>query len=152
MSSSVSTQEVPQEAYGGRGQSAAMTPGKPNHEELSLSQQERPSSLPVSLRVTETSQCCQFVYLMSKNEIQSRTTFVTQSNINSLLHFLTECDIRLKTIRNDNLVLNKRPPAPTNTSSTTVSFMISVNKNTQFVTRHIRKSTHVMQLVSNWQT
>uniref|UniRef100_UPI003AAF7AAF AT-rich interactive domain-containing protein 1B-like n=1 Tax=Centroberyx gerrardi TaxID=166262 RepID=UPI003AAF7AAF len=39
-------QEVPQEAYGGRGQSA-MTPGKPNHEELSLSQQERPSSLPV---------------------------------------------------------------------------------------------------------
>uniref|UniRef100_A0A671TXV7 AT-rich interactive domain 1B n=1 Tax=Sparus aurata TaxID=8175 RepID=A0A671TXV7_SPAAU len=39
-------QEVPQEAYGGRGQSAAMTPGKPNHEELSLSQQERPSSLP----------------------------------------------------------------------------------------------------------
>lgn len=42
-------QEVPQEAYGGRGQSAAMTPGKPNHEEMSLSQQERPSSLPVSL-------------------------------------------------------------------------------------------------------
>ncbi|KAF3703243.1 AT-rich interactive domain-containing protein 1B [Channa argus] len=39
-------QEVPQEAYGGRGQSAAMTPGKPNHEEMSLSQQERPSSLP----------------------------------------------------------------------------------------------------------
>uniref|UniRef100_A0A667ZJH9 AT-rich interactive domain 1B n=1 Tax=Myripristis murdjan TaxID=586833 RepID=A0A667ZJH9_9TELE len=38
-------QEVPQEAYGSRGQSA-MTPGKPNHEELSLSQQERPSSLP----------------------------------------------------------------------------------------------------------
>uniref|UniRef100_A0A668A779 AT-rich interactive domain 1B n=1 Tax=Myripristis murdjan TaxID=586833 RepID=A0A668A779_9TELE len=37
--------EVPQEAYGSRGQSA-MTPGKPNHEELSLSQQERPSSLP----------------------------------------------------------------------------------------------------------
>uniref|UniRef100_A0A3B5BD41 AT-rich interactive domain-containing protein 1B-like n=1 Tax=Stegastes partitus TaxID=144197 RepID=A0A3B5BD41_9TELE len=43
---SVSMQEVPQEAYGGRGQSAAMTPGKPNHEEMSLSQQERPSSLP----------------------------------------------------------------------------------------------------------
>ncbi|XP_070782221.1 AT-rich interactive domain-containing protein 1B [Enoplosus armatus] len=41
-------QEVPQEAYGGRGQSAAMTPGKPNHEEMSLSQQERPSSLPVT--------------------------------------------------------------------------------------------------------
>ncbi|KAF7652436.1 hypothetical protein LDENG_00096740 [Lucifuga dentata] len=39
-------QEVPQEAYGGRGQSAAMTPGKPNREEMSLSQQERPSSLP----------------------------------------------------------------------------------------------------------
>ncbi|CAJ1077766.1 AT-rich interactive domain-containing protein 1B isoform X2 [Xyrichtys novacula] len=39
-------QEVPQEAYGGRGQSAAMTPGKPNHEEMGLSQQERPSSLP----------------------------------------------------------------------------------------------------------
>nr|XP_046229400.1 AT-rich interactive domain-containing protein 1B isoform X2 [Scatophagus argus] len=39
-------QEVPQEAYGGRGQSAAMTPGKPNHEEMSVSQQERPSSLP----------------------------------------------------------------------------------------------------------
>ena len=47
---SASLQEVPQEAYGGRGQSAAMTPGKPNHEEMSLSQQERPSSLPVSLR------------------------------------------------------------------------------------------------------
>lgn len=45
---SVTLQEVPQEAYGGRGQSAAMTPGKPNHEEMSLSQQERPSSLPVS--------------------------------------------------------------------------------------------------------
>lgn len=44
-------QEVPQEAYGGRGQSAAMTPGKPNHEEMSLSQQERPSSLPVSLGI-----------------------------------------------------------------------------------------------------
>ncbi|XP_074541825.1 AT-rich interactive domain-containing protein 1B isoform X1 [Halichoeres trimaculatus] len=39
-------QEVPQEAYGGRGQAAAMTPGKPNHEEMNLSQQERPSSLP----------------------------------------------------------------------------------------------------------
>ncbi|KAM4713395.1 AT-rich interactive domain-containing protein 1B isoform 2-T2 [Anableps anableps] len=39
-------QEVPQEAYGGRGKSAAMTPGKPNHEDMSLSQQERPSSLP----------------------------------------------------------------------------------------------------------
>uniref|UniRef100_A0A3Q3J0Q0 ARID domain-containing protein n=1 Tax=Monopterus albus TaxID=43700 RepID=A0A3Q3J0Q0_MONAL len=39
-------QLVPQEAYGGRGQSAAMTPGKPNHEEMRLSQQERPSSLP----------------------------------------------------------------------------------------------------------
>ncbi|KAM6953951.1 AT-rich interactive domain-containing protein 1B [Aplochiton taeniatus] len=38
-------QEVPQEGYGNRGQSA-MTPGKPNHEEMSLSQQERPSSLP----------------------------------------------------------------------------------------------------------
>lgn len=45
---SLTLQEVPQEAYGGRGQSAAMTPGKPNHEEMSLSQQERPSSLPVS--------------------------------------------------------------------------------------------------------
>ncbi|KAF7231104.1 AT-rich interactive domain-containing protein 1B isoform X1 [Nothobranchius furzeri] len=39
-------QEVPQEAYGGRGKSAAMTLGKPNHEDVSLSQQERPSSLP----------------------------------------------------------------------------------------------------------
>ncbi|XP_056150037.1 AT-rich interactive domain-containing protein 1B [Lampris incognitus] len=38
-------QEVPQEAYGGRGQSA-MTPGKPNHDDVGLSQQERPSSLP----------------------------------------------------------------------------------------------------------
>ncbi|KAM4633553.1 AT-rich interactive domain-containing protein 1B isoform 4-T4 [Polymixia lowei] len=38
-------QEVPQEAYGSRGQSA-MTPGKANHEELGGSQQERPSSLP----------------------------------------------------------------------------------------------------------
>ncbi|KAM9354623.1 AT-rich interactive domain-containing protein 1B-like [Pholidichthys leucotaenia] len=38
-------QEVPQEAYGGRGQSAAMTPGKSNHEEMGL-QTERPSSLP----------------------------------------------------------------------------------------------------------
>lgn len=45
----LSLQDVPQEAYGGRGQSAAMTPGKPNQEELSVSQQERPSSLPVSL-------------------------------------------------------------------------------------------------------
>ncbi|XP_015237976.1 PREDICTED: AT-rich interactive domain-containing protein 1B isoform X3 [Cyprinodon variegatus] len=40
------SQEVPQEAYGGRGKSAAMTPGKPNHEDMSGSQQERPSSLP----------------------------------------------------------------------------------------------------------
>lgn len=39
---------MPQEAYGGWGKSAAMTPGKPNHEDVSLSQQERPSSLPVS--------------------------------------------------------------------------------------------------------
>ncbi|PWA14349.1 hypothetical protein CCH79_00018489 [Gambusia affinis] len=38
------SQEVPQEAYGGRGKSAAMTPGKSNQEDLS--QQERPSSLP----------------------------------------------------------------------------------------------------------
>lgn len=103
MSSPVSTQEVPQEAYGGRGQSAAMTPGKPNHEELSLSQQERPSSLPVSQSVTEMCQCCHFVYFMSKNDIQSRTAFVTQSE---LLHFLTKCDLML--IRNDNLVLNEK--------------------------------------------
>lgn len=41
-------QDVPQEAYGGRGKSAAMTPGKANHEDMSLNQQERPSSLPVS--------------------------------------------------------------------------------------------------------
>ncbi|XP_062322938.1 AT-rich interactive domain-containing protein 1B isoform X2 [Osmerus eperlanus] len=38
-------QEVPQDGYGSRGQSA-MTPGKPSHEEMGLSQQERPSSLP----------------------------------------------------------------------------------------------------------
>ncbi|MEQ2181438.1 hypothetical protein GOODEAATRI_011597 [Goodea atripinnis] len=37
-------QEVPQEAYGGRGKSAAMTPGKPSLEDMSLSQQERPST------------------------------------------------------------------------------------------------------------
>ncbi|MEQ2217472.1 hypothetical protein XENOCAPTIV_011464 [Xenoophorus captivus] len=47
-------QEVPQEAYGGRGKSAAMTPGKPSLEDLSLSQQERPSSLPVLLPVGTT--------------------------------------------------------------------------------------------------
>lgn len=33
----------------GQGQAAPMTPGKPNHEEMSVSQQERPSSLPVSI-------------------------------------------------------------------------------------------------------
>ncbi|KAJ8356125.1 hypothetical protein SKAU_G00189190 [Synaphobranchus kaupii] len=38
-------QEVPQESYGNRSQ-PAMTPGKPNHEEMGLVQQERPSSLP----------------------------------------------------------------------------------------------------------
>ncbi|XP_038823939.1 AT-rich interactive domain-containing protein 1B-like isoform X2 [Salvelinus namaycush] len=38
-------QEVSQEGYVNRGQSA-MTPGKPNHEEMGLSQQDRPSSLP----------------------------------------------------------------------------------------------------------
>ncbi|XP_071006337.1 AT-rich interactive domain-containing protein 1B-like isoform X2 [Oncorhynchus clarkii lewisi] len=38
-------QDVSQEGYGNRGQSA-MTPGKPNHEEMGLSQQDRPSSLP----------------------------------------------------------------------------------------------------------
>lgn len=48
-SPSVSIQEVPQEAYGGQGQAAPMTPGKPNHEEMSVSQQERPSSLLVSV-------------------------------------------------------------------------------------------------------
>uniref|UniRef100_A0AAZ3QJ73 ARID domain-containing protein n=1 Tax=Oncorhynchus tshawytscha TaxID=74940 RepID=A0AAZ3QJ73_ONCTS len=37
--------DVSQEGYGNRGQSA-MTPGKPNHEEMGLSQQDRPSSLP----------------------------------------------------------------------------------------------------------
>lgn len=46
---SVLMQEVPQEAYGGRGKSAAITPGKPNHDDMSLNQQERPSSLPVSM-------------------------------------------------------------------------------------------------------
>eukprot|EP00063_Salmo_salar_P085502 XP_014060337.1 PREDICTED: AT-rich interactive domain-containing protein 1B isoform X6 [Salmo salar] len=39
------TTDVSQEGYGNRGQSA-MTPGKPNHEEMGLSQQDRPSSLP----------------------------------------------------------------------------------------------------------
>uniref|UniRef100_A0A674AUJ4 AT-rich interactive domain 1B n=1 Tax=Salmo trutta TaxID=8032 RepID=A0A674AUJ4_SALTR len=38
-------QDVSQEGYGNRGQSA-MTPGKPNHEEMGLSQQDRPPSLP----------------------------------------------------------------------------------------------------------
>ncbi|XP_064864754.1 AT-rich interactive domain-containing protein 1B-like isoform X2 [Oncorhynchus nerka] len=38
-------QEVSQEGYVNRAQSA-MTPGKPNHEEMGLSQQDRPSSLP----------------------------------------------------------------------------------------------------------
>nr|XP_013999532.1 unnamed protein product [Salmo salar] len=38
-------QEVSQEGSVNRGQSA-MTPGKPNHEEMGLSQQDRPSSLP----------------------------------------------------------------------------------------------------------
>ncbi|XP_062857799.1 AT-rich interactive domain-containing protein 1B isoform X2 [Trichomycterus rosablanca] len=38
-------QEAPQEAYSGRGQ-PAMTPGKPNHDEMGLNQQDRPSSLP----------------------------------------------------------------------------------------------------------
>uniref|UniRef100_A0A674AVX9 AT-rich interactive domain 1B n=1 Tax=Salmo trutta TaxID=8032 RepID=A0A674AVX9_SALTR len=37
--------DVSQEGYGNRGQSA-MTPGKPNHEEMGLSQQDRPPSLP----------------------------------------------------------------------------------------------------------
>uniref|UniRef100_A0A8C7CH86 AT-rich interaction domain 1B n=1 Tax=Oncorhynchus kisutch TaxID=8019 RepID=A0A8C7CH86_ONCKI len=37
--------EVSQEGYVNRAQSA-MTPGKPNHEEMGLSQQDRPSSLP----------------------------------------------------------------------------------------------------------
>ncbi|XP_060773972.1 AT-rich interactive domain-containing protein 1B isoform X3 [Neoarius graeffei] len=38
-------QDAPQEAYGSRAQ-PAMTPGKPNHDEMGLNQQERPSSLP----------------------------------------------------------------------------------------------------------
>lgn len=77
---SVTLQEVPQEAYGGRGQSAAMTPGKPNHEEMSLSQQERPSSLPVSSNTQ----------LLSAGQAQrpptlhththARTKFITQTN------------------------------------------------------------------------
>lgn len=75
---SVTLQEVPQEAYGGRGQSAAMTPGKPNHEEMSLSQQERPSSLPVSSNTQ----------LLSAGQAQrpptlhthARTKFITNNN------------------------------------------------------------------------
>uniref|UniRef100_A0AAR2M319 ARID domain-containing protein n=1 Tax=Pygocentrus nattereri TaxID=42514 RepID=A0AAR2M319_PYGNA len=38
-------QDAPQEGYGSRGQ-PAMTPGKPNHDEMGLNQQDRPSSLP----------------------------------------------------------------------------------------------------------
>uniref|UniRef100_W5LFZ3 AT-rich interactive domain 1B n=1 Tax=Astyanax mexicanus TaxID=7994 RepID=W5LFZ3_ASTMX len=38
-------QDAPQEGYGNRGQ-PAITPGKPNHDEMGLNQQDRPSSLP----------------------------------------------------------------------------------------------------------
>ncbi|XP_028858418.1 AT-rich interactive domain-containing protein 1B isoform X3 [Denticeps clupeoides] len=39
-------QDAPQEGYGSRGQQSAMTPGKPDHDEMGPNQQERPSSLP----------------------------------------------------------------------------------------------------------
>lgn len=39
-------QDMSQEGYGTRSQ-PPMAPGKPNHEDLNLIQQERPSSLPV---------------------------------------------------------------------------------------------------------
>ena len=39
-------QDMSQEGYGARSQ-PPMAPGKPNHEDLNLIQQERPSSLPV---------------------------------------------------------------------------------------------------------
>ncbi|MEE6475369.1 hypothetical protein FKM82_010732 [Ascaphus truei] len=39
-------QDVSQEGYGNRPQPPSMTPGKTNHEDLNLIQQERPSSLP----------------------------------------------------------------------------------------------------------
>uniref|UniRef100_A0AAY4C273 ARID domain-containing protein n=1 Tax=Denticeps clupeoides TaxID=299321 RepID=A0AAY4C273_9TELE len=38
--------DAPQEGYGSRGQQSAMTPGKPDHDEMGPNQQERPSSLP----------------------------------------------------------------------------------------------------------
>lgn len=46
---SIFVQDAPQEAYGSRAQ-PAMPPGKPNHDDMGLDQQERPSSLPVSPR------------------------------------------------------------------------------------------------------
>ncbi|XP_056423049.1 AT-rich interactive domain-containing protein 1B isoform X10 [Hyla sarda] len=41
-----SQQDVPAESYGSRPPPSSMTPGKTNHEDLNLIQQERPSSLP----------------------------------------------------------------------------------------------------------
>ncbi|XP_038618713.1 AT-rich interactive domain-containing protein 1B isoform X2 [Tachyglossus aculeatus] len=45
-------QDMSQEGYGTRSQ-PPMTPGKPNHDDLSLIQQERPSSLPVEVLASE---------------------------------------------------------------------------------------------------
>ncbi|XP_060097228.1 AT-rich interactive domain-containing protein 1B isoform X5 [Heteronotia binoei] len=45
-------QDISQEGYGTRSQ-PALTQGKPNHEELNLIQQERPSSLPVEVLASE---------------------------------------------------------------------------------------------------
>nr|XP_021150437.1 AT-rich interactive domain-containing protein 1B isoform X3 [Columba livia] len=45
-------QDMSQEGYGTRSQ-APMAPGKPNHEDLNLIQQERPSSLPVEVLASE---------------------------------------------------------------------------------------------------
>ncbi|XP_061480193.1 AT-rich interactive domain-containing protein 1B isoform X8 [Rhineura floridana] len=47
-------QEMPQDGYGNRSQ-PPITQGKPNHEELNLIQQERPSSLPVEVLASDAS-------------------------------------------------------------------------------------------------
>lgn len=79
-------QDMSQEGYGTRSQ-PPITQGKPNHEELNLIQQERPSSLPVS---------CNDVFCVENNTVNS-TVQARFWNFAYLMFFcISEVDFKMK--------------------------------------------------------
>ncbi|KAK2518923.1 hypothetical protein Q9233_012208 [Columba guinea] len=76
-------QDMSQEGYGTRSQ-APMAPGKPNHEDLNLIQQERPSSLPASVVPQKKRQESEAV--MGHTLLESDVGVVMKLDISPMIH------------------------------------------------------------------